>query len=827
MESKFRSLSFAVLAVSVLTACSDSDSNSDSTDSEATASSNETSDSSVFTSSTVIDAGNVCAAGGIEIDMGFDTNGNETLDDDEVIGTETVCNGEDGQNGSVALVTVTSEAAGDSCSLGGLRVDAGVDTNDNDTLDTDEITATEYVCNGIDGEDANELMTVSNVEAAELETLSFTLTLSDVQASDMSFYYGTLDATAEGGADYESVAGTVTFVAGETEKTVSVALNSDAQCEGSEYFVFQVSGEGANVSGFGTITDVCDVDSDDDGLVDIHSLEQLDWMRNDVTGGSLSDNEGNSLNIGCPDTGCNGYELMKSLDFDTNSDDVLDAKDDFYNAGSGWEPIGNSTTAFSTNFEGNGYTISNLMVTRTATNYVGLFGYVDANNAEISFQNINFEGDLTSVYGDEYVGTLAGYVTPNETGSVNINSVHVEGNVSREGSSNMGGLIGRFEADIDDNTNSVALQDVSFVGTLNDDSGSSYNTGGIIGKVNDIATFTLSDCSVEVTMNLISGDDANLSEVGAVIGELSVGDDGVSDTATIERCEAQGSVAIDQEYTAMAGFIGAATVEGTSSLYVSYISTDFDIDTAATDGDDLGGLFGTFEVQDNSVVEISHSHTSGELENAAGSSTGGLMGGGYIESGSVSIASSSSIANVYSSDGNAGGLIGFLELETTGSSIVIENSFATGTVEVGDDDAGGLIGELELDDSTAFFELTNNYTLSGVTATSNAGNLIGLVDGTADNVSFTENYFLNETFDDAIGTGDINVTDTDELNDLVGVTLDQTKCPVSAGDTSCSPVIYSGWSSIEWDFGTTSQLPGLITDSVTYRDNNLDGVFDE
>ena len=45
--------------------------------------------------------------------------------------------------------------------------------------------------------------------------------------------------------------------------------------------------------------------------------------------------------MGCPASGCSGYELMTNLDFDTNSSGNANAGDDYWNGGSGWAPIGN------------------------------------------------------------------------------------------------------------------------------------------------------------------------------------------------------------------------------------------------------------------------------------------------------------------------------------------------------------------------------------------------------------------------------------------------------------------------------------------------------
>ncbi|HOW84089.1 MAG TPA: hypothetical protein PK573_16115 [Spirochaetota bacterium] len=55
--------------------------------------------SSVFVSKATLPPGEQCPAGGVQIDMGFDNNANNVLDEDEITNTEYVCNGEDGADG--------------------------------------------------------------------------------------------------------------------------------------------------------------------------------------------------------------------------------------------------------------------------------------------------------------------------------------------------------------------------------------------------------------------------------------------------------------------------------------------------------------------------------------------------------------------------------------------------------------------------------------------------------------------------------------------------------------------------------------------------------
>ena len=79
-------------------------------------------------------------------------------------------------------------------------------------------------------------LTVADAEVEEgpNATLAFAVTLSRAPSGTVTVGYATSDGTATAGSDYTATSGTVTFAAGETEKTVSVAVLDDAHDEGSE-----------------------------------------------------------------------------------------------------------------------------------------------------------------------------------------------------------------------------------------------------------------------------------------------------------------------------------------------------------------------------------------------------------------------------------------------------------------------------------------------------------------------------------------------------------------------------------------------------------------
>ena len=69
---------------------------------------------------------------------------------------------------------------------------------------------------------------------------------------------------------------------------------------------------------------------------------------------------------------------------------------------SGWNPIGTQANPFAGTFHGGGYKVTGLTISRSAADYVGLFGYSTG-----SIDSLGVEGQ--SIAGRDYVGGLAGY----------------------------------------------------------------------------------------------------------------------------------------------------------------------------------------------------------------------------------------------------------------------------------------------------------------------------------------------------------------------------------------------------------------------------------
>ena len=151
-------------------------------------------------------------------------------------------------------------------------------------------------------------------------------------------------------------------------------------------------------------------------------------------GCKLTDHDSNSQTADQPT--CVGYELMNDIDLDTDGDGNIgtDSGDAYYNSGAGWSPITDASnlTSYTGNFNGNGNTINNLFINRSAAAYQGLFrGFAGSARIEqLGITNAN-------VSGGNWVGILAGF---NGASTAAIVACYTTGKVA--GGDRVGGLVG-------------------------------------------------------------------------------------------------------------------------------------------------------------------------------------------------------------------------------------------------------------------------------------------------------------------------------------------------------------------------------------------------
>ena len=122
---------------------------------------------------------------------------------------------------------------------------------------------------------------------------------------------------------------------------------------------------------------------------------------------------------------CEGYELTTDLDLASVTS---------------FEPIGDASDKFDATFNGNGYTISNLLSVSVDANDVGMFGKAGRNAVIRNLGLVNVSVTNTSAHPGATTGALVGRTEQSRL----IIGCYVTGTV--KGSGRVGGLVGYNEA---------------------------------------------------------------------------------------------------------------------------------------------------------------------------------------------------------------------------------------------------------------------------------------------------------------------------------------------------------------------------------------------
>ena len=438
----------------------------------------------------------------------------------------------------------------------------------------------------------------------------------------------------------------------------------------------------------GSAAQTGDYDSDDDGLIEIHWLEQLNAVRWDLNGDGEVDSEANQnayaaafpgavSGMGCAESGCVGYELARDLDFDdagSYASGVMNVK---WTEGVGWLPIGLIDNAFRTTFEGNEHTIANLYIKRSGLTDPGVAGLFGSSYGSISRTGL-IGVDVSSV---EHVGGLAGH------NRGEINDAYSIGSVS--GDSDVGGLVGSNEATISD---SYATGDVSgdsdvggLVGSNEATISDSYATGDVSGDsdVGGLVGVNYGTINISHATGSVSGD----SDVGGLVGV---------NRGTINISHATGSVSGGRELGGLVGWNWGAV---STSYATGSVSGNEDVPYY------VGGLVGW------NWGAISTSYATGSV--SGDSEVGGLVG--ENSSDNATIFASYAMGNV-SGNQLVGGLVGINDDNAS-----IYTSYTTGNV-LGNTSVGGLLGRNSSVIDTGYWD------------TQTTGQSLGVGEGSSDGV---------------------------------------------------------------------------------------------
>ena len=268
-----------------------------------------------------------------------------------------------------------------------------------------------------------------------------------------------------------------------------------------------------------TVAVVVDYDADADGLIEVRTLAQLDAVRHDLDGNGVPAEAGADAHaaafagavggLSCAGAaGCRGYELAADLDFDTNGSGGPDAGDAYWNAGSGWLPIGTEAEPFAAAFEGNGWVIRHLLV--AGGEVAGLFGATGGSSVVARVGLI-----AADVTGTRAVGALAGRNGGRVTAS------WTTGRVS--GVEAVGGLAGSNSGDIGGSYAAVVVsggrQAGGLVGVNGGDLRAVYATGPVSGTaaVGGLVGQHRGTLTAGYATGRVRGED----EAGGLVGALS------------------------------------------------------------------------------------------------------------------------------------------------------------------------------------------------------------------------------------------------------------------------------------------------------------------
>ena len=527
-----------------------------------------------------------------------------------------------------------------------------------------------------------------------------------------------------------------------------------------------------------------DVDSDDDGLIEIYSPIELHNMRYNLAGTSYKTTDtagvvGNSA--GCNEDEdeeearvCFGYELMQDLDFDTDKDgtwsgsvdegfhlDEDDSHADYFpveNGIGGWLPIGDKDNPFVAVFDGNSHTISNLATISRQTE-LGLFGRIGEIEQDIrigkhaAIRNLGLLDNLAYYTGSDATGVLinifiGGLVGAGIDGS--ITASYATGFASANNGSGfaIGGLVGLL--DRGSIAASHAAGAVAGYGTRDD------SVGGLVGLQRG-GLITASYAT-----GAVAGGGSNNYNVGGLVGTQS-------DFGIIMASYATGNVVGGATGNVVAGVANSGRVGGLVGRQAGGpITASYATGNVAGVGrfDAVGGLVGQMDI--GSLIRASY---------ATGAAAGGDGGNDYV-----------------------GGLVG----QQTGGSITA--SYATGAAAGGDgnkDDVGGLVGLQEGGSITASYA-------TGAAAGGDGGNdnVGGLVGQQGEGGSITASYGFGGVMD-----GEVKGSDGSPKPDGVSTAAQLT------ADNAGSSWDDAGSNTLgAWDFGTETQIPAL-----QYADYDGDG----
>ena len=267
-------------------------------------------------------------------------------------------------------------------------------------------------------------------------------------------------------------------------------------------------------------------DTDGNGKLEITQVEHLEYLSESPIADLSAD-----------------YEQMNDISFES---DHFQNNGKFYNYGNLFNPIGDADNPFTGSYDGQGYAIDGLKISREDSDNIGFFGI--ASDAEIK----NLIITAIDFVGKDKTGGIAGWLKNNSS----LENCEVSGYTDGvEGDNYVGGLIGM-----------LASSSINECYTDIDVNGSGDNTGGIAGRM--MSNSTLENCQVSNShidgVNYVGGitgysKNSSIRESNTKVYLDGTGDNigglvGANDNGFVEKSYSEGHIS-GQEFTT-GGLVG-------------------------------------------------------------------------------------------------------------------------------------------------------------------------------------------------------------------------------------------------------------------------------
>ncbi|MDB4715431.1 BspA family leucine-rich repeat surface protein, partial [Flavobacteriaceae bacterium] len=263
----------------------------------------------------------------------------------------------------------------------------------------------------------------------------------------------------------------------------------------------------------------------------------------------------------------------------------------------GWSPIGDESTSFSGNYDGQGYFIFDLKINRPTQNYIGLFGEIKPSygSSGVSVKNIYFEN--ANISGAEFVGVLAGNIEGYSSSNyVKIHSVFINDS-SVTGDNTVGGLAGKVYKY---STVTSSYYEGDVVGGTGD-SDDYQITGGLVGNLNYYSNISKSYSTGSVSGNYM---------VGGLLGKNSY--------SNLSNNYSRSNVSAS--YNAVGGLIGWDQVDDDNSGRVKNYSTG--TVSLSSNNSGIGGLIGYQASCNSCSIEGDENYWSSDLSGISSEGSG-------------------------------------------------------------------------------------------------------------------------------------------------------------------------------------------------------------